>query len=85
MIYFKKITPYQSEIILKHNCRTIGTLERLANAYYLIEVNCYPFELPVKYKKHVKGIIERVYLADMAREKRSNKPLGLHKDFKVIG
>tara|TARA_R110002020_G_scaffold59206_2_gene161672 strand:- start:940 stop:1197 length:258 start_codon:yes stop_codon:yes gene_type:complete len=84
MIYFKKITPYQSEIILKHNCRTIGTLERLANAYYLVEVNYHPFELPVKYKKHVRGVVERVYLADIARKKRADKPPRPYTDFKII-
>ena len=84
MIYFKKVTPYQGEIRLKRNGRTIGTVEILANAYYLIEVDYFSFEIPVKYKKNVKYIIEHVYKEGIAREYRGRKPLRPYKDFKIL-
>jgi hypothetical protein len=59
MIHFKQITKYQSNIL--SNGQQIGTLELLANTIYLIEIDYFEFQLPVKEKRLVKGIIKRVH------------------------
>ena len=84
MIYFQKITEYQSEIRLKFDGRMIGTLEKLANVHYLIEIDYFSFVLPVKQKAIVKGVIENVYKAGKAREFRARKKLRPYKDFKIL-
>jgi hypothetical protein len=71
MIHFKQITKYQSNIL--SNGQQIGTLELLANKYYLIEIDYIPFHLPVKYKRLVKGIIKRVHASNESRKYKEVK------------
>ena len=71
MIYFNKITDYQSEII--SNGKIIGTLELLANKYYIIEIDYFSFPIPVKDKRLIKGIIERVYKSGLKYEARKRR------------
>jgi hypothetical protein len=70
MIHFKQITKYQSNIL--SNGQQIGTLELLANTIYLIEIDYFEFQLPVKDKRLVKGIIKRVHSSN---EKRKYKEI----------
>ena len=81
MIHFKPITDYSSRIL--SNGKTIGTLELLANTYYLIEIDYFEFQLPVKDKRLVKGMIERVYAKGKAREFRSMKRMRNINEFKI--
>ena len=59
MIHFNKITELESDII--SNGKKVGTLDLVTNSYYLVEIDYVPFQIPVKDKRLVKGIIERVY------------------------
>ena len=77
MIHFKQITKYQSNIL--SNGQQIGTLELLANTIYLIEIDYFEFQLPVKEKRFVKGIIERVHARN---EKRKYKEIKRMVNFK---
>lgn len=82
MIHFNKLTDYQSEIQV--NCQTIGKLERVANEFYHIEI-LYDYEItvPVKDKRLVVGLIERIYQRHLAREARKRKPMRKHSEFKI--
>ena len=82
MIHFKQITKYQSNIL--SNGKQIGTLELLANTIYLIEIDYFEFQLPVKEKRLVKGVIKRVNAKIKAREYRSMKRMKLHNQFKTL-
>jgi hypothetical protein len=77
MIHFKQITKYQSNIL--SNGQQIGTLELLANTTYLIEIDYFEFQLPVKEKRLVKGIIKRVHASN---EKRKYKEIKRMVNFK---
>jgi hypothetical protein len=77
MIHFKQITKYQSNIL--SNGQQIGTLELLANTIYLIEIDYFEFQLPVKEKRLVKGIIKRVHATN---EKRKYKEIKRMVNFK---
>ena len=81
MIYFNKLTPYQSDIL--SNGKVIGVIERLGETTYLIEINYFAFTMPVEQRKLVKGVIERVYKRNLARESRERKPLREYKQFKI--
>ena len=59
MIYFNKITDYQSEIL--SDGKIIGTLEKLANEYYIIEIDYFEFPVKLENKHLIKGLIEKVY------------------------
>ena len=71
MIHFNKITDYQSDIL--GNGKKIGTLELLANKYYIIEIDYFSFPVPVKDKRLIHGIIERVYKSGLKYEARKRK------------
>ena len=71
MIYFEKITDYQSDIL--GNGKKIGTLELLANKYYIIEIDYFSFPIPVKDKRLIHGIIERVYKSGLKYEARKRR------------
>ena len=71
MINFNKITDYQSDIL--GNGKKIGTLELLANKYYIIEIDYFSFPIPVKDKRLIHGIIERVYKSGLKYEARKRK------------
>ena len=71
MIYFNKITDYQSEIIT--NGKIIGMLELFANKYYIIEIDYFSFPIPVKDKRLIHGIIERVYKSGLKYEARKRR------------
>ena len=71
MIYFEKITDYQSDIL--GNGKKIGTLELLANKYYIIEIDYFSFPVPVKDKRLIHGIIERVYKSGLKYEARKRR------------
>ena len=71
MIHFNKITDYQSDIL--GNGKKIGTLELLANKYYIIEIDYFSFPIPVKDKRLIHGIIERVYKSGLKYEARKRK------------
>ena len=71
MLHFNKITDYQSEIII--NGKIIGTLELLANKYYIIEIDYFSFPVPVKDKRLIHGIIERVYKSGLKYEARKRR------------
>ena len=71
MIYFNKITDYQSDIL--GNGKKIGTLELLANKYYIIEIDYFSFPIPVKDKRLIYGIIERVYKSGLKYEARKRR------------
>lgn len=81
MIYFNKITETVSDI--KSNGATIGTLSRLADTHYHIEIDYFDFVLPVKDKRLVKGVIEKTYAKITARRIREMKPLRRFKEFKI--
>ena len=76
MIHFNKLTDYQSETQV--NCQTIGKLERVANEFYHIEI-LYDYEttIPVKDKRLIVGLIERIYQRHLAREQR--ELIGMYK------
>ena len=71
MIYFNKITDYQSEIIT--NGKIIGMLELFANKYYIIEIDYFSFPIPIKDKRLIHGIIERVYKSGLKYEARKRR------------
>tara|TARA_R110000803_G_scaffold106557_4_gene174644 strand:+ start:315 stop:581 length:267 start_codon:yes stop_codon:yes gene_type:complete len=71
MIYFEKITQLESDII--SNGKKIGTLDLVPNSYYLVEIDYVPFQIPVKDKRLVKGIIERVYKSGLKYEARKRR------------
>ena len=71
MIHFNKITDYQSDIL--GNGKKIGTLELLANKYYVIEIDYFSFPVPVKDKRLIHGIIERVYKSGLKYEARKRR------------
>ena len=71
MIHFNKITDYKSEIIT--NGKIIGTLELFANKYYIIEIDYFSFPIPVKDKRLIHGIIERVYKSGLKYEARKRR------------
>ena len=71
MIHFNKITDYQSDIL--GNGKKIGTLELLANKYYIIEIDYFSFPIPVKDKRLIHGIIERVYKSGLKYEARKRR------------
>ena len=71
MIHFNKITDYQSDIL--GNGKKIGTLELLANKYYIIEIDYFSFPVPVKDKRLIHGIIERVYKSGLKYEARKRR------------
>ena len=71
MIYFNKITEKTSEIIT--NGKIIGTLELFANKYYIIEIDYFSFPIPVKDKRLIHGIIERVYKSGLKYEARKRR------------
>ena len=68
MINFNKITELESDII--SNGKKVGTLDLVPNSYYLVEIDYVPFQIPVKDKRLVKGIIERVYNNNLKYEAR---------------
>lgn len=82
MIYFKKLTDYQSEIL--SDGKMIGTLERLANEYYIIEIDYFEFPVKIEDKRLVKGIIEKVYARIKARDFRSMKRLRRFNECKIL-
>ena len=71
MIHFNKITDYKSEIIT--NGKIIGTLELFANKYYIIEIDYFSFPVPIKDKRLIHGIIERVYKSGLKYEARKRR------------
>ena len=71
MLHFNKITDYQSDIL--GNGKKIGTLELLANKYYIIEIDYFSFPIPVKDKRLIHGIIERVYKSGLKYEARKRR------------
>lgn len=71
MIYFNKITELESDII--SNGKKVGTLDLVPNSYYLVEIDYVPFQIPVKDKRLVKGIIEKVYNNSLKYEARKRK------------
>ena len=71
MIHFNKITELESDII--SNGKIIGTLELFANKYYIIEIDYFSFPIPVKEKRLIHGIIERVYKSGLKYEARKRR------------
>ena len=71
MINFNKITELESDII--SNGKKVGTLDLVPNSYYLVEIDYVPFQIPVKDKRLVKGIIERVYKSGLKYEARKGR------------
>ncbi len=82
MIYFNKLTDYQSEIL--SDGKIIGTLEKLANEYYIIEIDYFEFPVKIENKHLIKGLIEKVYSKVRARDLRSMKKLRPHAQFKTL-
>ncbi len=82
MIYFNKLTDYQSEIL--SDGAVIGTLEKLANEYYIIEIDYFEFPVKIEDKRLIKGLIEKVYAKIKARQFRSMKKLRPHSQFKIL-
>lgn len=68
MIHYSKIQENKSFIL--SDGKTIGTLERLADAYYLVEIDYVPFQIPIKDKRLVSGIIKQVYDKGLKYEAR---------------
>lgn len=71
MIHFNKITELESDII--SNGEKVGTLDLVPNSYYLVEIDYVPFQIPVKDKRLVKGIIEKVYNNSLKYEARKRR------------
>ena len=71
MIHYKPITKLQSYIIA--DGKTIGTLERFAEKYYIIEIDYFSYPVPVNKKHLVHGIIERVYKEGLKYEARKRR------------
>jgi hypothetical protein len=82
MIYFNKLTDYQSEIL--SDGKIIGTLEKLANEYYIIEIDYFEFPVKIENKRLIKGLIEKVYSKVRARDLRSMKKLRPYAQFKTL-
>ena len=82
MIYFNKLTDYQSEIL--SDGKIIGTLEKLANEYYIIEIDYFEFPVKLENKNLIKGLIEKVYSKVRARDFRSMKKLRPYSQFKTL-
>jgi len=82
MIHFKKLTDYQSEIL--SNGSVIGTLELLANEYYIIEIDYFEFPVKIEDKRLVKGIIEKVYARIKARDFRGLKRMRRFNECKIL-
>ena len=82
MIYFNKLTDYQSEIL--SDGKIIGTLEKLANEYYIIEIDYFEFPVKLENKNLIKGLIEKVYSKVRARDFRSMKKLKPYSHFKTL-
>jgi len=82
MIYFNQLTEYQSEILA--DGAIIGTLERLANEWYIIEIDYFSFPVSVDKKHLIHGLIERVYTKIKARNIRSLNRLRPHNEFKIL-
>ncbi len=82
MIHFNKLTDYQSEIL--SDGKIIGTLEKLANEYYIIEIDYFEFPVKIEDKRLIKGLIEKVYAKIKARQFRSMKKLRPHNQFKIL-
>lgn len=82
MIYFNKLTDYQSEIL--SDGKIIGTLEKLANEYYIIEIDYFEFSVKLENKHLIKGLIEKVYSKVRARDFRSMKKLRPYSQFKTL-
>jgi len=82
MIHYKKLTDYQSEIL--SDGAIIGTLERLANEWYIIEIDYFSFPVSVEDKRLITGIIERVYKKILARRMRECRQFREFMDFKIL-
>ncbi len=82
MIYFNKLTDYQSEIL--SDGKVIGTLEKLANEYYIIEIDYFDFPVKIENTHLIKGLIEKVYSKVRARDFRSMKKLRPYSQFKTL-
>jgi hypothetical protein len=82
MIYFKQITDYQSEILSDGS--VIGTLELLANEYYIIEIDYFEFPVKIEDKRLVKGIIEKVYAKLLSRRMRECRQFREFMDFQTL-
>jgi len=82
MIHYKKLTDYQSEIL--SDGAMIGTLERLANEWYIIEIDYFSFPVSVDKKHLIHGLIERVYTRIKARDIKSLNRLRPHNEFKIL-
>jgi len=81
-VYFNKLTDYQSEIL--SNGRVIGTLERLANEYYIIEIDYFEFPVRIEDKRLIKGLIEKVYSRVKARDYRATRKLRKFNECKIL-
>jgi len=68
MIHYNQLTDYQSEILFDGSI--IGTLERLANEWYIIEIDYFSFPVSVDKKHLIHELIERVYSDKIKKEFR---------------
>lgn len=91
MLTFNKINDIQSEILWDGSI--IGYLEKPFRTWYKIEVGYMETELPANKSHLVKGLIERIHLNNLSKQKRTfikehklkNSIYNTGREFKVLG
>ena len=89
MITFKKRTEYRADIIA-HD-RIIGTLSKIANVYYELEIDYVSTVVPLSMGSKVKELIQKIYAHKLQREKRERESpfhpakSRLHREHEVKG
>jgi hypothetical protein len=71
MITFKKRTEYHADIIA-HD-KIIGTLSKIANVYYELEIDYVSTVVPLSMGNKVKELIQKIYAHKLQREKRERE------------
>ena len=89
MITFKKRTEYQADIIAQD--KIIGTLSKIANVYYELEIDYVTTVVPLSMGNKVRELIQKIYTHKLQREKRERESpfhpakSRLHREHEVKG